>query len=83
MEANLKAKPLSRGVAWLDTGTPDSLLEASNYIGTVQKQNAFQVACIEEIAYERGFIDHAALDALAGMQPNPEHANYLRSRARD
>ena len=79
-EGNLEAKPLSRGVAWLDTGTPDSLLEASSYIGTVQKQNAFQVACIEEIAYERGFINAAALAALAEAHPNREYADYLRSR---
>lgn len=81
-EGSLQAKTLSRGVTWLDTGTPDSLLEAANYIGTVQKQNAFQVSCIEEIAYERGFIDTAALAALAEAHPNRKYADYLRSLAR-
>ena len=80
-DGSLRAKTLSRGVTWLDTGTPDSLLEAANYIGTVQKQNAFQVSCIEEIAYERGFIDAAALAALAETHPNREYADYLRARA--
>ena len=79
---SLRAKTLSRGVTWLDTGTPDSLLEAANYIGTVQKQNAFQVSCIEEIAYERGFIDAIALTALAEAHPNREYANYLSLKAR-
>jgi len=79
-DGSLKAKTLSRGVTWLDTGTPDSLLEAANYIGTVQKQNAFQVSCIEEIAYERGFIDAATLTTLAESHPNREYADYLRFR---
>jgi glucose-1-phosphate thymidylyltransferase len=80
-DGSLEAKTLSRGVTWLDTGTPDSLLEAANYIGTVQKQNAFQVSCIEEIAYERGFIDANALAGLAKRHPNREYADYLRLRS--
>ena len=79
-DGSLAAKTLSRGVTWLDTGTPDSLLEAANYIGTVQKQNAFQVACIEEIAYERNFIDANSLAKLAKLHPNREYAKYLNSR---
>ncbi|MFP6872832.1 MAG: glucose-1-phosphate thymidylyltransferase RfbA [Verrucomicrobiales bacterium] len=77
----LEAKTLGRGVAWLDTGTPDSLLEATNYIGTVQKQNAFQIACIEQIAFERGFIDRDALFLLANMQATVEQSEYLKSCA--
>ena len=80
-EGALSAVPLSRGVTWLDTGTPDSLLDAANYIGAVQKQNAFQVACLEEIAYERGFVDRAALADLAAAQPNPLFHDYLAGLA--
>ncbi len=78
----LTAHPLGRGVAWLDTGTPDSLLEAANYIATLQHHGSVQVACLEEIAFERGFIDREALLAHADAQPSRGRGDYLRSRAR-
>ena len=75
----LDAKPLGRRVAWLDTGTSDSLLEAANYIATVQHQGGYRVACLEEIALERGFIDRDQFAIQAEAQPSPENAAYLRS----
>lgn len=80
-EGQLHAVALGRGMAWLDTGTPDSLLEAANYIGTLQTHGSTQVACLEEIAYQRGFIDRDALLALADAEPSSQRADYLRSRA--
>lgn len=77
----LVATSLGRGVSWLDTGTPESLLEASNYIATLQTHSSVQVACLEEIAYARCFINHDAFVALADAQPCKERAAYLRSRA--
>ena len=58
-------KLLGRGYAWLDTGTEDSLLEASNFIQTIEKRQGVKVACIEEIAYEMGYISKEQLIALA------------------
>ncbi len=78
-EGKLTARMLGRGVAWLDTGTPDSLLEAANYIATVQKQGAYQVARLEEIAYQRGFIGRAQLLEQAAGQPNREVGRYLEN----
>ena len=53
-EGKLNVKNLGRGVAWLDTGTHDALLEAANFVQTVQKRQGFYIACIEEIAYSKG-----------------------------
>ena len=61
----LKVKLMGRGMAWLDTGTHDSLLEASNFIATIEKRQGLKASCIEEIAYKRGFIDKAQLLKLA------------------
>ncbi len=77
----LNVEILSRGIAWLDTGTPESLLEAANYIGTVEKQQGLKIACLEEIAYSKGFIDRAGFDALIEADPNPANREYLRGIA--
>jgi len=77
----LFVEPIGRGVAWLDTGTPASLLEASNYIATLEHRQGVKVACIEEIAYEMGFIDRAGLDALAAALPKNEYREYLETVA--
>ncbi|MDR1673260.1 MAG: glucose-1-phosphate thymidylyltransferase RfbA [Bacteroidales bacterium] len=66
-ENRLSVKLLGRGFAWLDTGTHDSLLEASNYIATIEHRQGLKVSCIEEIAYRRGFIDKEQLRQLAAM----------------
>ena len=56
-EGTLKVRNLGRGTAWLDTGTHEALLEASNYVEAIQKRQGFYIACIEEIAYKKGWID--------------------------
>ena len=58
-EGKLNVKNLGRGVAWLDTGTHDALLEAANYVEAIQKRQLFYVACIEEIAYTKGWINNS------------------------
>ncbi len=73
----LRVEPIGRGVAWLDTGTPASLLEASNYIATLEHRQGVKVACIEEIAHEMGFIDRAGLEALAAALPRNDYRAYL------
>ena len=59
----LRAEKLGRGTAWLDAGTPDSLLQAGNFVQTVQERQGLQLGCPEEIAFRRGFLDAAALRA--------------------
>jgi len=73
----LKVKVLGRGFAWLDTGTHDALLEASNFVQTVQKRQGLYVACIEEIAYRNGFITKKQLQALAEPLIKTEYGKYL------
>lgn len=73
----LKTKLMGRGYAWLDTGTQDSLLEASNFIQTIEKRQGLKVACIEEIAYEKGYISKAQLLELANEYKKNEYGQYL------
>ncbi|MEA3202999.1 MAG: glucose-phosphate thymidylyltransferase [Thermoplasmata archaeon] len=68
---------LGRGTAWLDTGTHESLLDAGNFIATMEKRQGLKVSCLEEVAWRRGFITRAQLDALAAQRP-AELAAYLR-----
>jgi glucose-1-phosphate thymidylyltransferase len=74
----LKVKLLGRGFAWLDTGTHDSLLEASNFVQAVQKRQGLYIACIEEIAYHNGFISKEKLNELADQLAKTEYGEYLR-----
>jgi glucose-1-phosphate thymidylyltransferase len=76
-EGALNVKLLGRGIAWLDTGTPASLLEAGNYIATVERQQNYKIACLEEIAFNRGFIDAAQLQNLTASTRNPDYRRYL------
>ena len=64
-DGTLSVTLMSRGMAWLDTGTPDSLMEAASFVQTVEKRQGLKIACPEEIAYRQGFIDKAAMLALA------------------
>ncbi len=75
-EGRLSVETLGRGRAWLDTGTYDGLWEASNFIATIQKRQGMYVSCIEEIAYANGWIDRAALLALAAGYKT-EYGAYL------
>ena len=74
----LRARVLSRGDAWLDTGTHDSLLEAANFVAIVEKRQGLKIGCLEEIAYRLGYIDAAALTAIADSLKGSEYARYLR-----
>jgi glucose-1-phosphate thymidylyltransferase len=73
----LRVERIGRGVAWLDTGTHESLLEASNYMATLEHRQGVKVACIEEIALEMGFIDRAGLERLAAGLPANDYRRYL------
>lgn len=76
-QGNLKVELLGRGMAWLDTGTHDSLIEASNFVEIIQKRQGLYVACIEEIAYLRGFIDREQLIKLAEPLNKTAYGQYL------
>ena len=75
----LSVELMGRGFAWLDTGTPDSLIEAAEFVRTLEKRQGFKIACPEEIAFEMGFIDAAALEGLAGKLGKSDYGAYLRS----
>ncbi|MGZ5522350.1 MAG: sugar nucleotidyltransferase, partial [Chthoniobacterales bacterium] len=74
----LNVKLLTRGMAWLDTGTQTSLLEAGNYIATIEHRQGLKIACLEEVAYRAGFIDLASLDRISDRLPKGEYREYLR-----
>ena len=74
----LHVRRLGRGMAWLDTGTQLSLLEASNYIAAIENRQGLKVACIEEIAFNQGFIDRAQFEQLIGSLPRTEYRDYLQ-----
>ena len=74
----LHVERLGRGTAWLDTGTHDSLLEAANFVQAIQHRQGLKIACIEEIAYEQGWIDAEGLAALIDCLGKTEYAHYLR-----
>ena len=69
---------MGRGYAWLDTGTPDSLLEAAQFVATLEKRQGMKIACPEEIAWRMGFIDKAGLDRAITRLGKSEYASYLR-----
>ncbi len=76
-EGKLQVRIMGRGMAWLDTGTQESLLQASNYIHTIEKRQGLKISCIEEIAYMKGFINQAELLALADQMRNSTYGQYL------
>lgn len=77
-QRKLEVRLLGRGMAWLDTGTQTSLLEAANYIATIEHRQGLKVACLEEIALRMGFIERAQLEKLIDHCPKGEYQNYLR-----
>jgi glucose-1-phosphate thymidylyltransferase len=81
--SELRTELLGRGIAWLDTGTHDSLLEASNFIHTIEHRQGLKVACPEEIAYREGYIDAAQLRALAGLIAKSTYGKYLERLLED
>jgi glucose-1-phosphate thymidylyltransferase len=74
----LHVKLLGRGMAWLDTGTQTSLLEAGNYIATIEHRQGLKIACLEEVAYRMEFIDQAQLERIVDGLPKGEYREYLR-----
>ena len=76
-QKELKLNKMGRGYAWLDTGTQDSLLEASNFIQTIEKRQGLKIACIEEIAYQMGYITKEQLLLLAEEYKNNSYGQYL------
>lgn len=77
-EKELHVKLLGRGMAWLDTGTQTSLLEAGNYIATIEHRQGLKIACLEEVAYRMEFIDQPQLERLIDALPKGEYREYLR-----
>jgi len=82
-QGDLKVGLMGRGFAWLDTGTHESLLEASNFIQTIENRQGLKVACIEEIAYEMGYISNSQLIALAQPLLKNQYGQYLMRRAKE
>jgi glucose-1-phosphate thymidylyltransferase len=82
-EGTLHMKIMGRGMAWLDTGTHDSLLQASNFISTIEKRQGLKIACIEEIAYKCGYISKEELLVLAKPLEKNEYGQYLKRIANE
>jgi glucose-1-phosphate thymidylyltransferase len=76
-EGRLRVKLLGRGFAWLDTGTHDSLLQASNFIATIEQRQGLKVSCVEEVAYKKGYIDREQLLKLAEPLKKNQYGEYL------
>ncbi len=79
----IAVQPMARGIAWLDTGTPQSLLEASTFVATIEHRQGLKIACLEEIAYRTGAIDRARLAALAEELAQCAYGAYLKDLLRD
>lgn len=73
----LRVQPIGRGYAWLDTGTPDSLLDAAEFVRVLEKRQGFKIACPEEVAWRKGFIDDAQMERLAQTIGRNDYGQYL------
>jgi glucose-1-phosphate thymidylyltransferase len=78
-EKRLHVELLGRGFAWLDTGTHESILEASHFVRTIEKRQGLKIACIEEIAYNKGYIDKEQILKLAESLSSSGYGDYLRT----
>jgi glucose-1-phosphate thymidylyltransferase len=76
-QGKLSCERMSRGYAWLDAGTPDSLLDAAQFVQTIERRQGTRIACLEEIAYRKGFIDINQLDAIAQSVRKSDYGQYL------
>ncbi len=76
-ERKLKVQSLARGFAWLDTGTHDSLSEASNFVEVIEKRTGLKVACLEEIAFNKGWIDENQLKEIAKPMIKNQYGQYI------
>ncbi len=79
----LNVEKISRGVAWLDTGTPESLLQASNFFGAIEDRQGLKVACLEEIALHMGFVDMAQFEKVVTTMPKCAYREYLNKILHD
>ena len=79
----LRVEKLGRGIAWLDTGTHQSLLEAGQFIGALEARQGLKIACLEEVAFNMGFIDHAGLAAVVADLPHSSYREYLEQILRE
>jgi glucose-1-phosphate thymidylyltransferase len=82
-EGTLRVRILGRGIAWLDTGTPDALLQASTFVAAVEQRQGLKVGAVEEVAYRMGFIDAAQVERLAAALRGNAYAEYLLAMIRD
>lgn len=82
-QGELKVKRLGRGTAWLDTGTPDSLISAGRFVQTIEARQGLKIGCVEEIAYAQGFISRAEFEAIIEKYGKHDYAQYLRSLPSD
>ena len=80
---NLHVAKIGRGVAWLDTGTPEALLQAANFFGVIEARQGLKVACVEEIAYNMKFIDRTGFDRLIASIPHSLSRSYLEKILRE
>lgn len=76
-KGELYVEKIGRGIAWLDTGTPEALLQASNFFGVIEDRQGLKVACIEEIAYHKGFINKEQFEAVVNSIPKSLYRSYL------
>ncbi len=77
-DGRMNVVPMKRGNAWLDAGTPDSLMESSQYVQIIEKRQGLKIACIEEIAYANGFIDDAQMEKIISSLKDGDYKNYLK-----
>jgi glucose-1-phosphate thymidylyltransferase len=77
-KGELQVELMGRGYAWLDTGTPDTLLDAAEFVATLERRQGMKIACPEEIAWRNGFIDDAGLERAIARLGKGEYAAYLR-----
>lgn len=82
-QGRLKVVKLGRGIAWLDTGTHESLLDAGNFIATIEKRQGQKIACVEEIAYRMRYINRGQMEALLDSIPDNSYKQYLRDVVRE
>jgi len=77
-KGKLKVEILGRGYAWLDTGTPDSLMDASNYIATIERRQGLKIGCVEEVAFRMSYIDEKQFQEIIDRLPKNDYSKYLR-----
>jgi len=82
-KGELRVEVMGRGYAWLDTGTPESLLEAAEFVATLERRQGMKIACPEEIAWRQGFIDEDQLNRAIAKLGKSDYAQYLRAVAKD